>query len=136
MYLFLQRYVTSTGAGVTGTNYSNGWKRDGYKAHIDQYGTSGTFPISLTFSLSGKTPTTDLPTGEAWRIRVNTVVADTYYFTAWEDVELYAQGTLGIDQPHMKKVELYPNPTNGLLHISDVSDMQSVTILNLLGQNV
>lgn len=35
-----------------------------------------------------------------------------------------------------KKVELYPNPTNGLLHISDVSDMQRVTILNLLGQNV
>jgi len=134
--LFLQRYVTSTGAAVAGTNYSTGWKRDGYKAHIDEYGTSGTFPISLTFSLGSKTPTADLPAGESWRIRVNTVVAGSYYFTDWEDVELYAQGTLGIDQPHMKKVELYPNPTNGLLHISDVSDMQRVTILNLLGQNV
>ena len=36
----------------------------------------------------------------------------------------------------ISNIKIYPNPTTGLLHITDVTDMQSISILNLLGQNV
>ena len=50
----------------------------------------------------------------------------------------YAQNNVLSFEDKIKhdNVLFYPNPTDGLLHITDVTDMQSISILNLLGQNV
>ena len=58
---------------------------------------------------------------------------ETYYI---DDIQMHSQATLSANSPYSLKAEIYPNPTTGLLHITDVTDMQSISILNLLGQNV
>lgn len=53
-----------------------------------------------------------------------------------DGIQQTSQAVLSTEKISLKTIEIYPNPTDGLLHISAVSDMQRVNILNLLGQNV
>ena len=78
--------------------------------------------------------------GDGWITRFEIAInkdnnrdGDVYYI---DDLSQSSSATLSIEYLNSNKIIVHPNPTDGLLHISDVSDMQRVTILNLLGQNV
>ena len=111
----------------------------------------------------GATVTNTLQNGGDWQLfefayTETTAAFDAIFFrpAIWHDVENSSQfengdvlyfdemsscincATLSAEAitDAVQNVTIYPNPTDGLLHITDVTDMQSINILNLLGQNV
>lgn len=78
------------------------------------------------------------PTEEVtnWTLQVFVAGVGTSGGYLASSVSVATGATLSLAKQSQLDVNVYPNPTDGLLHISDVSDMQRVTILNLLGQNV
>ena len=43
---------------------------------------------------------------------------------------------LGVEDISLSHIKLYPNPTSGKIYISDLKDIETITIHNLLGQEV
>lgn len=64
---------------------------------------------------------------------VNLVAADVYYF---DDITQTTNAVLGTDNILNSSVQVYPNPVNDELYISDLSNIQSISILNVAGQVV
>jgi hypothetical protein len=54
-----------------------------------------------------------------------------FYF---DDIELL--GTSSIEENDPEILELYPNPTNNVLHFNDIKEIQSVTVYNINGQEL
>jgi|SRR5690554_259270 len=53
-----------------------------------------------------------------------------------EDYTLVVDNLVGIKDIHTSKFSYYPNPTDGIVYITSKMDVESITVYNLLGQQV
>ncbi len=66
-----------------------------------------------------------------WRVKPNTACAEGEWSEVWT---FNVDGILGIDDQQIEGLVVYPNPTQGLLNIKAPSTIESVEIMNVLGQ--
>ncbi|WP_298368364.1 T9SS type A sorting domain-containing protein [uncultured Lutibacter sp.] len=58
---------------------------------------------------------------------------DIYYI---DDILQLSSSTLSIEDISLRHIKMYPNPTTGKIFISDLKDVETITIHNVLGQEL
>ncbi|TYA71839.1 T9SS type A sorting domain-containing protein [Seonamhaeicola marinus] len=138
--LFFQVYDTSTGNAVApAIQFGAGWELTNYKNTIDANGVTGTHTWSTALGMNinpanaSRPASSELPSGQAYRVRVNTNVGGTWYTSAWEDVELFATGTLSANKFNKSKLNAFYNSEKNALIMKE-EFKGDFSIYNLLGQ--
>lgn len=76
---------------------------------------------------------TDLEPGASYDVYVRAICAEEF-FSDWSEVENFT--TLGTSSVYFESFEFYPNPVKNSLKMSSASQIQQVTIYNMLGRKV
>jgi hypothetical protein len=108
------------------------WNRDlnevSWKKNVDGQGTFG-IPIiinSTDFASDAKAADFD---GDGWLDIASASGGNNKLM--W-----YKNNTLSISENEFYEYQIYPNPTNGKLHIESKEPISQISIFNLLGQNI
>jgi uncharacterized protein YjdB len=64
-------------------------------------------------------------------VRATSVENDEIY----DEIEIVIDA-LSVDNPSLNTIKLYPNPTDGLVYLSDATNVQSIEVFNLRGQKL
>ena len=134
---------------MAGTTYIVKYK---YKYLSSNYG--GTHPISLKIEKNGSATylsSNSFASNNNWTLKETTFTPDqnisydlsisvtTFDNEGFEvlidDVQVYIEGSLGIEDSAFDKVALYPNPTKDAVNITNIL-LEKATVYNTLGQLV
>ncbi|MDV7185856.1 T9SS type A sorting domain-containing protein [Lutibacter sp. TH_r2] len=61
------------------------------------------------------------------------VAGDVYYI---DNIKQLLNSTLSIENVALNHIKVYPNPTSDFIHISDLTDIETISIHNVLGKEV
>src|SRR5690606_17995495 len=64
-------------------------------------------------------------------VRATSVENDEIY----DEIEIVIDA-LSVDNPSLNTIKLYPNPTDGLVYLSDATNVQSIEVFSLRGQKL
>ena len=145
---------TATFKGLTNGNYENffrvyvDWNQDGYFNDSDEKYDMGSVTNSTGIDTIQTTGTLSVPSAALVGLTTMRVIKNYFEYTlspcgissGYGQVEDYklnvTSNPTGIDNINSASIIIYPNPVNDLLNISNSEIINSISIYNMLGQEV
>jgi len=114
-----------------GTGETNAYEYSATNANILTSGSEGSW-ISIDIPLSSFTAIGPANNTDFVQFVITSDLGIVYY----DNVYLHKNTVLGTENFEALKVNLYPNPANNVLNIQSLSNIEKVSVFNILGQEV